>query len=293
MEPEPHTVAPTQQGHTEVQAMSIELHLKLRGPHAGMDARDSLRTLQNMLSLLHELENTETARSSREGTRWAFSELGLGSVACTLEPLRIAEHSDFDVVERVLETAVSGLKEAEASPRIPTGWSSRAANFGRRIARSLGASADVGMSIMVRADGKVLRAADVTQRAALHLDAATSARFHSFGSRRGRLSGLTESRQESPRALLRTEVGAEVIPVFFSDELDSELRAAWRRNRVEVTGEITENAQGQAVKMVAQTIELLPTEPTLSDDDLRAGFWPEMTGGRDAVEYVEAIRGGD
>jgi hypothetical protein len=273
--------------------MSIELHLKLRGPHAGMDARDSLRTLQNMLSLLQELENTETARPSREGTRWAFSELGLGSVACTLEPLRIAEHSDFTIVERVLQTAVSGLGEAEASPRIPTGWSSRAARFGRRVARSLGASPDVGMSIMVRTDGAILREAEVTQRAALHLDAATNARFHSFGSRRGRLSGLTESRQESPRALLRTEVGGEVIPVYFPEELDAELRNAWRRNRVEVTGEVTENAQGQAVRMHARSIELLPTEPTLSDDDLRAGFWPDMTGGQDAVEYVEALRGGD
>ncbi|MEQ4197491.1 hypothetical protein [Streptomyces sp. YIM 103828] len=273
--------------------MSIELHLKLRGPHAGMDARDSLRALQNMLSLLRELENTETARSSAEGTRWAFNELGLGSVACTLEPLRIAEHSDYAVVERVLQAAVTGLDEAEARARIPTGWSSRAANFGRRLARSLGASADVGMSIMVRSDGQVLRAAEVTQRAALHLDAATNARFRSFGSRRGRLSGLTESRQENPRALLRTEVGAEVIPVLFPEELDSELRAAWRRNRVEVTGEITENAQGQAVNMVARAIELLPTEATLSDNDLRAGFWPDMTEGRDAVEYVEAMRGGD
>lgn len=273
--------------------MSIELHLKLRGPHAGMDARDSLRTLQNMLSLLQELENTETARPSRDGTRWAFSELGLGSVACTLEPLRIAGHSNYAVVERVLRTAVVGLGEAEASPRIPTGWSSRAANFGRRVARSLGASADVGMTIMVRAHGEVLRTTEVTQRAALHLDAATNARFTSFGSRRGRLSGLTESKQESPRAILRTEVGTEVIPVLFTEELDAELRAAWRRNRVEVTGEITENAQGQAVKMVARAIDLLPTEPKLSDSDLRAGFWPDMIEGRDAVEYLEVVRGGD
>ncbi|MET8765485.1 hypothetical protein [Streptomyces sp. NPDC004658] len=273
--------------------MALELHLKLRGPHAGMDARDSLRTLQNMLSLLNELENTETARSSRDGTRWAFSELGLGSVACTLEPLRIAEYSDYTVVERVLRTAVTGLSEAESAPRIPTGWSSRAANLGRRVARSLGASPDVGMSIMVRSDGEVLRQTEVTQRAALNLDAATNARFRTFGSRRGRLSGLTESRQQSPRALLRTEVGGEVIPVFFAEELDSELRAAWRRNRVEVTGEITENALGQAVMMQARAIELLPTEPTLSDDDLRAGFWPDMTGGRDAVEHVEALRGGN
>ena len=70
-----------------------------------------------------------------------------------------------------------------------------------------------------------------------------------------------------------------------------ELRRAWRRDRVEITGEITENAQGQSMWMRARDIELLPTQPQLSDDDLRGGFWPDMTGGRDAVEYVEALRG--
>ncbi|MEU9671427.1 hypothetical protein AB0J81_24360 [Streptomyces bobili] len=272
--------------------MRIELALKLRGPHAGMDAQDSLRTLQTMLSLLRELEVTETARPSGEGTRWTFNELRLGSVDCVLEPLRIAEHSTYDVVERVVRTAVAGLREAESSARIPTGWTFRAANLGRRVARSLGASPDVGMFVEVRTDGVALRSVEVTQRAALHLDAATKARFRTVGSRRGRLSGLEEDKQHHrPRALLRTEVGGEVIPVYFGDDLDPELRRAWRRDRVEVTGEITENAQGQSVRMRATEIDLLPTEPLLSDEDLRGGFWPDMTGGQDAVEYVEALRG--
>jgi hypothetical protein len=84
-----------------------------------------------------------------------------------------------------------------------------------------------------------------------------------------------------------------VIPVYFDDDLDTELRRAWRRDRVEVTGEITENAQGQGVQMRATEIELLPTEAQLSDDELRSGFWPDMTGGQDAVDYVEALRGGN
>lgn len=272
--------------------MRIELALTLRGPRAGMDAQESLRTMQTMLSLLRELEVTETARPSGEGTRWMFNELRLGSVACVLEPLRVAEHSTYDVVERVVRTAVTGLGEAESSARIPTGWTFRAANLGRLVARSLGASPDVGMSIEVRGDGVVLRSAEVTQRAALHLDAAVQARFRTLGSRRGRLSGLEEGRQRHrPRALLRTEVSGEVIPVYFSDELDPALRRAWRRDRVEVTGEITENAQGQSVQMWATEIELLPTEPQLSDDELQAGFWPDMTNGQDSVDYVEALRG--
>ncbi|MGW4272812.1 hypothetical protein ACWEGQ_10715 [Streptomyces seoulensis] len=273
--------------------MSVELELRLRGPHAGMDAQESLRTVQSVLSLLRELENSEIERSNRHGTRWSFSDLRLGSVTCVLEPLRIAEHSDYRVVERVLRTAVSGLGEAETAERIPTGWTARAATLGQQVARSLGASPDVGMFIAVRADGVALRTAEVTQRAALNLRAATRARLRTFGSRRGRLSGLSEGKHRRPRATLRTEVGGEVVGVHFDDDLDTELRRAWRRDRVEVTGEITENAQGQAVHMRAREIELLPTEPQLSEDELRAGFWPDMTGGQDTVDYVEALRGGN
>ncbi|MGA5019778.1 hypothetical protein [Streptomyces sp. BJ20] len=273
--------------------MSVELEVSLRGPHVGMDAQESLRTIQSVLSLLRELENTETERSSRHHTRWAFSELRLGSVTCVLEPLRIGEHSDYRVVERVLRTAVSGLAEAETVERIPAGWTTRAASLGQQIARSLGASPDIGMFIAVRADGAALRTAEVTQRTALHLRAATRARLRTFGSRRGRLSGLVEERHRRPRAVLRTEVGNEVVPVYFDDDLDTELRRAWRRDRVEITGEITENAHGQVVRMRAREIELLPTEPRLSDDELRAGFWPDMTDGRDSVDYVEALREGN
>ncbi|MFC8310795.1 hypothetical protein ACFUMJ_18225 [Streptomyces olivaceus] len=272
--------------------MRIELALRLLGPHAGMDAQESLQALTTTLALLRELEATETARPSGNGTRWTFNELRLGSVACTLEPLRIAEHSTYDVVERVARSAVGGLREAESAARIPTGWTLRAANLGRRVAKSLGASPDVGMILEVRGDGEPLRTAEITQRTALHLESATRTRHHTFGSRRGRLSGLHEGgRQRRPRALLRTEVGGEVIPVYFGDDLDPELRRAWRRDRVEITGEITENAQGQSMWMRARDIELLPTQPQLSDDDLRGGFWPDMTGGQDAVEYVEALRG--
>ncbi|KOT37496.1 hypothetical protein ADK41_19190 [Streptomyces caelestis] len=272
--------------------MRIELALKLLGPHAGMDAQDSLQTLTTMLALLRELEATETARPGVQGTRWTFNELRLGSVTCVLEPLRIAEHSTYDVVERVARNAVGGLYEAESTARIPTGWTLKAAGLGRRVAKSLGASPDVGMILEVRGDGEALRTAEITQRAALHLDEATRTRHRTFGSRRGRLSGLQEGgRQRRLRGVLRTEVGGEVIPVYFGDDLDPELRRAWRRDRVEITGEITENAQGQSMWMRARDIELLATSPQLSDDDLRGGFWPDMTSGQDAVEYVEALRG--
>ncbi|MEU6538065.1 hypothetical protein [Streptomyces sp. NPDC047000] len=113
-----------------------------------------------------------------------------------------------------------------------------------------------------------------------------------FGSRRGLLSEPEgDTQRYRPRALLHTEVGGEVVPVYFSDDLEPVVRRARRRDRVEVTGEITENAQGQILRMRATEIEVLPTEPRLPDDELAAGFWPDMTGGQDAVDYVEALRG--
>ncbi|MER6598960.1 OB-fold nucleic acid binding domain-containing protein [Streptomyces parvus] len=273
--------------------MRIELLLKLQGPHAGMDAQDSLGALANLLHLLREIECTEAPRPTGDGTRWTFSQLGLGSVDCTLEPLRIAEHSDFGTVAQAVNTAVAGLSAAESTARIPAGWSLKAANLARRVTRTLGASPDVGMSLTLRAGGQILQEASVTQQAALNLASAVKAPHTAFGSRRGRLSGLIEGRHEKPRAILRTEVGDETITVTFAEELLDDITAAWRRNRVEITGEIKETALGQAVQMHAQEIEPLPLQPQLTDDDLNAGFWPDMTGGMDTVEYLEAMRGGN
>ncbi|MCX5411224.1 hypothetical protein [Streptomyces sp. NBC_00059] len=45
--------------------------------------------------------------------------------------------------------------------------------------------------------------------------------------------------------------------------------------------------------MDVQEIELLPLASQLTTDDLNGGFWPDMTGGRDSVEYLEVLRGED
>jgi hypothetical protein len=269
--------------------MGTELDVTLRGPHAGMDAQHSLSALNNLLGLLTELESTETRQASRSGTRWTFSGLELGSVHAVLEPLTIPEHSGFDVVDRITSRAVVGLAEAEKAPRIPTGWTPKAAQMARDLARSLGASPDVGMLVRLRRGGEILQTVEVTQRTQRNLREAVMARFTSFGSRRGHLGGLNDSK--GLRAVLRTEVDAESIPLRCCEELREKLRRAWGEDRVEVTGRITENAEGQVVRMDVQEIELLPNTPALTVEELRGGFWPEMTGCRDSVRYLEGLRG--
>jgi hypothetical protein len=272
--------------------MESELDITLRGPHAGMDAADTLKAVETLLRLLKELESTEIGRSRRRPghTRWTFTQLGLGSTRAALAPLHVPEESSYEQVDRVLHQAVTGFAAAESGPEIPPDWTADAAKLGMAIARTLGASRDVGMRLVLRADGEPVLEAEVTERAGRNLKDAIKARYTSIGSRRGHLGGLSDARGKL-RAVLWSDVGHERIPLICEREQREQLRQAWGHDRVEVTGRITENAQGQVVSIRVHSIELLPTEPSLSPDDLRGGFWPDMTGGLGALEYLAVIRG--
>jgi len=286
-------------GRTKGSVMGSELDITLRGPHAGMDAADTLKAVDALLLLLKELERTETGRSPsarahrprRPGhTRWTFTQLSLGSTRATLAPLRVPEESSYERVDRVLHQTVGGFAAAEAAPEIPPDWTADAAHLGMAVARTLGASRDVGMRLVLRGDGEAVLEAEVTERARRNLRDAVKARYTSIGSRRGHLGGLSDARDKL-RAVLWSEVGHERIPLVCVKEQREQLRQAWGHDRVEITGQITENAQGQVVSIKVDEIELLPTEPSLSVEDLRGGFWPDMTGGLGALEHLAVIRG--
>lgn len=269
--------------------MTTRVGVSLRGPHAGMDADDSLRTISQLLKLLNELERTETRQKNIRArmSRWTFSELRLGSVTATLEPLRIAESSNHPTIECILEHMVRGFEVAEAAEELPPNWTPRAAQLAAEATRKLGASADVGMELTLPGETRV----EVTQRAHQNLRAAVKARYTSHGSRRGYLNGLFDHDSGRIRAVLRSEIGQERIPLECPESLRETLRNAWGHDRVEVTGRIRENTRGQVIRIYVEEIDVLPTEPSLSLEDLHGGFWPDMTGGLSARDYLAVIRG--
>ncbi len=277
--------------------MESELDVTLRGPHAGMDAADTLKAMEALLLLLKELERTELGHSPDRAhgrhaghTRWTFTQLGLGSTRAALAPLYVPDNSSYEQVDRVLHQTVRGFATAENRPEIPPAWTAPAAKLGIAVARTLGASRDVGMRLVLRSNGEAVLEAEVTQRASRNLRDAIKVRYSSIGSRRGHLGGLSDTKGKV-RAVLWSEVGHERIPLICRDEHREQLRQAWGRDRVEVTGLITENSHGQVVSIKVDEIELLPTEPSLTAEDLRGGFWPDMSGGLGALEHLAVIRG--
>jgi hypothetical protein len=267
-----------------------------------MDAGATLKAMEALLLLLKELEVTETGRSaplpsspsnrrrSPAYTRWTFTQLGLGSTRAALAPLQVPEASSYEQVDRVLHQTVEGFAAAEDRPEIPSDWTMHAAQFGILVARTLGASREVGMHLALRVNDTIVAEAEVTERARRNLSNAVKARYTTHGSRRGHLGGLSDTGGHL-KAVLWSEVGHERIPLICGKEHREQLRQAWGHDRVEVTGLITENAQGQVVKIKVEDIELLPTEPSLSEDDLHGGFWPDMTGGLGALQHLAVIRG--
>ncbi|MEU6339900.1 hypothetical protein ABZ883_02980 [Streptomyces sp. NPDC046977] len=270
--------------------MNTHVDISLRGPHAGMDADDSLGAISALLRVVAELERMEVQKGARARmTRWTFKSLSLGSLTTTLEPLKVAKDSSFTIVDRVLAQMVNGFAVAEATEELPPSWTPRVAYFAADAARRLGASPDVGMRLALGGAEPV--EVEVTQRAHQNLTRAMKARYTSFGSRRGHLGGLFDSTHGHIRAVLRSEVGNERIPLECPEALREDLRHAWGGDRVEVSGRISENARGQVVRIDVQEVEVLSTQCALSARDLTAGFWPDMTDGLSARDHLAVIRG--
>lgn len=270
--------------------VGTQVEISLRGPHAGMDADDSLHTISQIIKLIAELERTEAQKSARSPvSRWSFREIRLGSLNATLEPLEIANDSSYSIIDRILDQMVRGFTVAETAEELPPNWTPNAAKYAAEATRKLGASPDVGMVLTLPGVQPV--AAEVTQRSHQNLRRAVATRFASYGSRRGHLNGVFDTIDGQIRAVLRSEVGNERIPLECPESLRESLRDAWGKDRVEVTGSISENARGQVVSIRVHDLEILPVEPSLAPDELRGGFWPDMTDGLDARDHLAVIRG--
>ncbi|MBC9719520.1 hypothetical protein H9Y04_44180 [Streptomyces sp. TRM66268-LWL] len=193
---------------------SVELGVELHGPHAAMDARAVTKSLQHVLQLLTLLDHEEAGRSpdSKKGTRWAFSQLGLGSVQAAIESLEHGAGSSIGTVNEAFQQIVRGFEEAESEAVLPRGWSTRAAKHAADAARIEG-----GLRLIQRDGPHEVASVEVTPRARKHLLIALEHSFTSLGSRRGHLGWIAD--RLNLTAGLWTEVANERIALTYPPQL--------------------------------------------------------------------------
>ncbi|HZN17884.1 MAG TPA: hypothetical protein VFB84_06790 [Micromonosporaceae bacterium] len=273
--------------------MRTGIEVTLAGPAGAVDARQALVRLSELLDLLAALEHASVdvhaTRRPPARSKWTFSDLGLGSVRAALAPLEPRPGASFDDLDQVPLRAVEGFARVEDEERLPDGWSVDAARKARTLAAHFGATPETGMRLALLVNGEQRTAVHVTRRAAVNLSRALQVRRESIGSLTGRIDSM--SLHAKPYAgLWRVRGGNRVIIELPNGDLVEQARHALGQ-RVQVHGRISRNEAGQILHLRATTIEVLPDESYAPPLTHLVGADPDITGGMEPVQYLEALRG--
>jgi hypothetical protein len=271
--------------------VGTELRVTLPGPGGSADARRSLGVLEQVLSLLGELEDAalnKPARQATERTTWGVSDVRLGSIIMTFAPNTPKRGATTRVLADVLTHAVDGFAVTEEREGLPAGWDLRAAATAAGLTQALGLMASTGMMVELLNDHQVQRSVTVTRRSAENLNATLRVRRESIGSVVGTLESVSV-RNRRREAGLWDEVTGQRVALSFDAVQLADVKAAIGL-RVEVSGRIVRDVEDRVLSLNMRSLEVLPGTSESPATGL-VGLSPDMIGDRTPEEHLKELRG--
>lgn len=262
-------------------AQAVSLDYELSTPLDQMEASTPLNTGPDILALLRilaELDQFTEDKPRKVSWRLAKDRAGGASLVSVANP---------EIANRACLSLVRGFRAAEDKIEVPPSWSLQAGVRARTIARRLGDSASTGLKLVASAEETA--EATVTRQASQNLEQATKVRYTSYGSVIGVLGGVNAHGRLS--ASLWSDVDGRRVQVSYAAEHLEQIREAWAKSHVEISGLVHENSVGQILKIEMTDLVILESPSINLLKDLPWGFYPEMTGGLSVKEYMDVIRG--
>lgn len=258
----------------------VQLSYTLHTPLSQLRPEVVFGTGERIVGLLDRIQAAAQRERLPRRAEWRLADEGKRTVI--LRPI-----SEPDLAELAAIVAVRGFSLAEQESRLDPAWDTRVADSARRIADALGDTATTGLTLVATGtDGST--DALVTRRAGGHLREAAQAGMTSFGSVMGVLGGAWSRPRR--RASMWSDLDGRRIEVRFGPQHDEDIRGAWAREHVEVTGMLYENVAGQILRIDLESLQVHDDDgPSFAD--LPWGFYPEMTEGLGTAAYLKAIRG--
>ncbi len=215
-----------------------------------------------------------------------------GSLFSAVEyvPLETAEDADpAGVTLMVIEGL--GMLDDEHEPRIPTGFDLATARFAGATAGGL--KGGVKSAHLRLVDARFAAAPEYTILPPLRhrVEAALRPRDNVWGSIEGVVDQIS-IRGKSPSIGVQERLERRPLTCVIKRDAVDQAQSALGR-RVIVTGAISMNAASQAVKMMAESIEVLFADSDLPTIRSIAGRFPGHIEGADPVAYVRSLRGGE
>lgn len=218
-------------------------------------------------------------------------EIREGSLFSAVEYVPLETAEDADPTEVTL-TVIRGLGmlDDEDEPRIPSGFDLATTRFAGAAAGGLKGGVKSAHLRLVDAGFTIAPEYTIRPHLRTRVDTALRPRENVWGSIEGLVDQIS-IRGKTPSIGVQERLERRPLTCVIQRDNVEQAQAALGR-RVIITGAMSMNAASQAVKMMAETIEVLPAEADLPTIRSIAGRFPGHIEGADPVEYVRILRGG-
>lgn len=271
---------------------TLRLHLmRSARPASGIGASDYVDVLRATLRIVHDVEiNTNPAK--KRWFDWEVLDLDTSRSIDTV--LRVVPQNGAppDAPEQVLRHAVDGLRLLEAEDSIPHYFGDESLLGVERLGQALRRH-DLALDAtgFLEPTSDEVAEAHVSQRAGANAKRTRKARAVSIGSLVGLLHAVDIGHTRRPAAVsVFDERWRRSIKCRMDRQQLTGIEREWLGHRVHVAGKIHRNRRGQPVWVELRSLDVLHGD---HEDPLELrGIAPDITDGRDSVEYVREARDG-
>jgi hypothetical protein len=218
-------------------------------------------------------------------------EIREGSLFSAVEYVPLESASDADPTGVTL-TVIQGLGmlDDENEPRIPSGFDLATARCAGAAAGGLKGGVKAAHLRLVDANFASDPEYTILPKLRSSVDKALRPRENVWGNIEGVVDQIS-IRGKSPSIGVQERIERRPLTCIIQRDAVERAQAALGR-RVIVTGVMLMNAASQAVRMMAESIEVIPTDSDLPGIGSIAGRFPGHLEGADPVKYVRMLRGG-
>jgi hypothetical protein len=190
----------------------------------------------------------------------------------------------------VVEAVGPGMESLNGSNDCPPHFTPDALRFVRRLVDHSAAYGVIPVFITFTKTVPVERVAGENADWALKTLMLKKQTHSEYGSLRGELTELSKSSRKRDKLVLVDRLTGEQTPCYVGEELDPEIRAAWKR-RVVVTGRIIVNHETRKKAIHVERIRVLRERKDLPQIEDLHGI--DITGGAESSEYIRNLRDAD
>ncbi len=246
------------------------------------------RTLDDVVLSLKEIDRLYLRRGSRP--IWVVDSLrhDARTSIVRLEPRTNSRTRPLEDMLEPVKAFVDGVKELEQFAEIPRLYGPETVERIRRIASTGDEYSNISLASYNGTTGTTVT---LTEKVRDNAGSAVQGKDISHGS----MSGILDTVGTTPRKnLLRVRVfdkqSQRAVSGSAAPHLSESLREHWN-HKVLVGGQITRNAQGQAIRIEIDRIERLPEDDLMipSPKEL-LGIAPDWTGGVSVDDFMRGIR---